>query len=203
MVFRNSGIKILWSLVRNIFTFFLINTKKILSNTTVSLTLPIPTLIIFTPKLLMYMFSVHTRCALEVSGVGNLTTGFWKCWCNQIKIPHTGNTRPYCMCMIQDYWFYTMSLSQYHGCCQYHESLSIPYVLVNTMSPCQYHEPLSLPWVHVYTISMVQEVPKGPRGTLRSKRYLKVQEVPKGPRGIKRSKRYLEVQELPKGPKGT
>ena len=28
--------------------------------------------------------------------------------------------------MIQDYQFYTMSLSQYYGCCQYHESLSIP-----------------------------------------------------------------------------
>ena len=42
------------------------------------------------------------------------------------KIPHTGNTRPSRKCVIQDHRFYTMSLSQYHGCCQYHESLSIP-----------------------------------------------------------------------------
>ena len=52
--------------------------------------------------------------------------------------------------------------------CQYHEFLSIPWVLVNIRSPCQYHEPMS-------------------KGTLRSnvsKRYLKVQctqKVPKGP----------------------
>ena len=42
------------------------------------------------------------------------------------KIPHTGNTRPSRTCVIQEYQFYTMSLSQYHGCCQYHESLSTP-----------------------------------------------------------------------------
>ena len=36
----------------------------------------------------------------------------------------------------------------------------------------------------------IQEVPKGPRGTLRSKRYLK-------------AKRYLKVQEVNKGPIGT
>ena len=28
--------------------------------------------------------------------------------------------------VIQEYRFYTMNLSQYHGCCQYHESISIP-----------------------------------------------------------------------------
>ena len=42
------------------------------------------------------------------------------------KIPHTGTTRPSRTCVIQEYRFYTMSLSQYHGCCQYHESLSTP-----------------------------------------------------------------------------
>ena len=49
----------------------------------------------------------------------------------------------------------------------------------------------------------VQGVPKGLRGTKKSKRYLKVQEVPKGPRGILSSKRYLKVREVPKGPRGT
>ena len=32
-------------------------------------------------------------------------------------------------------------------------------------------------------ITSEEELPKGPRGTLRSKRYLKVQAVPKDPRG--------------------
>ena len=93
------------------------------------------------------------------------------------KIPHTGNTR---MCLIQEYRFCTMSISQYPGCCQYHESISIPWVLVNTMSPYLYHESLpitwlyhesksilwkfSIPWVHANTMSQFQEVPKGPRG---------------------------------------
>ena len=45
------------------------------------------------------------------------------------KIPHTGNTWPSCMCVIQEYRFYTMSPSQYHGCCQYHESIYIQRVL--------------------------------------------------------------------------
>ena len=31
------------------------------------------------------------------------------------KILHTGNTRPSRTCVIQEYRFYTMSLSQYHG----------------------------------------------------------------------------------------
>ena len=54
----------------------------------------------------------------------------------------------------------------------------------------------------------VQKVPKCPRGTQMSKRYLNFQEdlnvrkLPKGPRGTKRSKRYLKVQEVPKGPRG-
>ena len=78
---------------------------------------------------------------------------------------------PSCMCVIQEYRFYTMSLSQYHGCCQYHESIFIPGVFVYTMSqflyhesmsvtearfytmnPCLYHESLSNPCFHFYTI---------------------------------------------------
>ena len=68
-------------------------------------------------------------------------------------IPHTGDTRPSCMCLIQEYRYYTMSVSQYHGCCQYHESMSIPLVHVYTMSPCLYHESMSMPLVHVYTMN--------------------------------------------------
>ena len=49
--------------------------------------------------------------------------------------------------------FYTMSLSPYHGCCRYCESMSVSWVHVCTMSPCLYHESLSIPWVHVYTMS--------------------------------------------------
>ena len=73
----------------------------------------------------------------------------------EIKIPHTGNTRPSRKCVIQKYRYYTMSLSQYHGCCQYHKSMSIPWVFANTMSPCLYHESMSKPWVHVCTISLI------------------------------------------------
>ena len=29
-------------------------------------------------------------------------------------------------CVIQEYQFYELSVSQYHGCCQNHESISIP-----------------------------------------------------------------------------
>ena len=75
------------------------------------------------------------------------------CVMQQQKIPHTGNTRPSCTCVIQEYRYYTMSLSQYHGCCQYHKSMSIPWVFANTMSPCLYHESMSIPRVHVNTIS--------------------------------------------------
>ena len=69
------------------------------------------------------------------------------------KIPHTGNTRSSCVCVIQEYWYYTMSLSQHHGCCQHHKSISIPWVFVNTMGPCIYHDSMSKTWVHVYTMS--------------------------------------------------
>ena len=34
------------------------------------------------------------------------------------KIPATGDTRPSRTCVILEYRFYTMRLSQYHGCCQ-------------------------------------------------------------------------------------
>ena len=55
--------------------------------------------------------------------------------------------------VIQDYRYYTMCPSQYHGCCQYNESMSIPWVFVNTKSPCLYHESMAIPWVRVYTMS--------------------------------------------------
>ena len=34
----------------------------------------------------------------------------------KIKILHMGNTMPSCMCVIQEYQFFTMSSSQYHLC---------------------------------------------------------------------------------------
>ena len=74
-------------------------------------------------------------------------------WIYWRKIPHMGNTWPSRMCVIQEYRFYTMSLSQYHWSCQYHESMTIPWVRVYTKSPCIYHDYMSLPWFHVYTMS--------------------------------------------------
>ena len=75
-------------------------------------------------------------------------------------------TRPSRTCVIQEYRYYTMSLSQYHEskfipwvCVNtisprlYHESMSIPWVNVSTMSPCLYLESMSKPWVHAYTRS--------------------------------------------------
>ena len=53
------------------------------------------------------------------------------------------------MCGIKDYRYYTISLSNYHGCCQYHESMSISRVHVNTISPCLYHGSMSIEWVLV------------------------------------------------------
>ena len=38
--------------------------------------------------------------------------------------------------VIQEYQYYTMSISQYHGCCQYDESMCIPPVLANNMCQC-------------------------------------------------------------------
>ena len=49
-----------------------------------------------------------------------------------LKIPHTGNTRPSRTCVIQEYGFYTMSLSQYH-------------CVVNTLSRFLYHDSMSIP----------------------------------------------------------
>ena len=72
--------------------------------------------------------------------------------CKKI-IPHTGKTLPFCACVIQEYRFYIMSLSQYHGCCQYYESLSIIWFLVYTMSPCQYYESFLIPWLLINTMS--------------------------------------------------
>ena len=45
------------------------------------------------------------------------------------------------------YRYYTISLSKYHRCCHYHESMSIPWVHVYTMSPCKFHASMSIPWV--------------------------------------------------------
>ena len=69
-----------------------------------------------------------------------------------LKVPHTGNTRLSCACLIQE----SMSIPQVHvytmSPCPYHEFMSIPGVHVHTMSPCLYHESMCIPWVHVYTI---------------------------------------------------
>ena len=65
------------------------------------------------------------------------------------------------MCVTQEYQYYAMSLSQYHGCCQYNKYMSIPCVFANTMSQCLYHEFMSnhefifVPWVHVCTKSRI------------------------------------------------
>ena len=66
--------------------------------------------------------------------------------------PTTGNTQPSCICVIQKYRFYNMSLSQYHWCCQYHEFMCILWFHVHTMSPCLYLDSMSPPWGHVYTM---------------------------------------------------
>ena len=76
----------------------------------------------------------------------------------QQKILHLGNTRLSCMCVIKENHYYTNGMRQYHGCCQYHEFMSIlwlksiPWVAFYTMSPCLYHEFMSIPWVSVYTM---------------------------------------------------
>ena len=36
-----------------------------------------------------------------------------------------GNTRSSYMCVIKEYRYHTISLSKYHGWCQYHKSVSI------------------------------------------------------------------------------
>ena len=57
-----------------------------------------------------------------------------------------GNTRPSRMCVIQEYWFYTMSLSLYN------ESLFIPWVQVYTMSLSLYHESFCISCIQYYTM---------------------------------------------------
>ena len=64
-----------------------------------------------------------------VSGAGDSAT----CTSISKQIPHTGNTRPSCTCVIQDYRFYTMSLGV--------NTMGV----LNTMSPCLYHKSLSIP----------------------------------------------------------
>ena len=68
-------------------------------------------------------------------------------WESEEQIPLTGNTWPSHLCVIHDYWFYTITLSQYHWCSQYHETMPIPWIYVYTMSPCQYLDSMSIPWV--------------------------------------------------------
>ena len=81
------------------------------------------------------------------------------CVMQQQKIPHTGNTRPSCTCVIQEYRYYTMSLSQYHGCCQYHKSMSIPWVFANYKSHCPYHESRNLNYRNTTTkITQITEI---------------------------------------------
>ena len=127
------------------------------------------------------------------------------------QIPYTGNTRPSRTCVIQEYRFHTMSLCQYHWCCLFHDSMSLPWVHVYTMITCLYHDSMSLPWDPVYSMSsclyyesmsipqvnvyamipcLYHESMSIPWVLVNSKRYLKVQVVPK-------------VQEVPKGPRGT
>ena len=75
-------------------------------------------------RLAMFIFKVQklpSKTTLDVFFLQNLTL-------NRTitqKIPYMGNTRPSRRCVIQKYQYYTMSLSQYHGCCQYHKFMSI------------------------------------------------------------------------------
>ena len=63
------------------------------------------------------------------------------------KILHTGNTRPSCTCVIQEYRFYTISLSKYHGWCQYHKSTSIgSKKVLKKVKKCQYGQKWSKPF---------------------------------------------------------
>ena len=61
----------------------------------------------------------------------------------KLKIPHMGNSWSSRMCVILEYRYDNMNLSQYHGRCQYHNSMSIPWGFANTMSQCLYHESMS------------------------------------------------------------
>ena len=72
------------------------------------------------------------------------------------KILYTDNTQPSHMCVMKEYLYYIMSLSQYQGYCQYHESKYRSWPHVYTMSRYLYHESMSIPWVHVYTMNPCQ-----------------------------------------------
>ena len=63
------------------------------------------------------------------------------------KILHMGNIRPSCTCLIQEYRYYTKSLSLYN------ESLSIPYVQVYTMRLSLYQKSFSISCIQFYTMS--------------------------------------------------
>ena len=78
-----------------------------------------------TLKKFFWFFSAHQEMKEEII--------FW----------HFGNTRLSHTCLIQECQFYRMSLSKWHGCCQFHESMSM-------------QQGLSIPWIHVYTLSPCQ-----------------------------------------------
>ena len=70
-----------------------------------------------------------------------------------IKQKNPVYTRPSRKCVIQKYRYYTMRLSQYHGCCQHHKFMSILWVFANTMGPCLNHVSMSVPSFWLYTMS--------------------------------------------------
>ena len=63
------------------------------------------------------------------------------------KKRHMGNTRPSRICVIQEYPYYTMSLSPYK------ESLSISWVQVYTISLGIHHESLSISCIQFFTMT--------------------------------------------------
>ena len=107
-------------------------------------------------KLLIQSLPVHHYLSLTLNYWPGVKHQEWWNIKQKLKIPHAGNTRPSHTCVIQEYRYYTMSLSQYHGCCQYNESISIPWVLVNTINPCLYHESMCIPRVYINTFSPCQ-----------------------------------------------
>ena len=103
------------------------------------------------------------------------------------KIPHMGNIGHSCMNVIQEYRFYIMSVSQYHRCCQYHESMSIPWVHVDTRSPCLWHEPFPVTRVIVHTISpelFITEIQKNLQNTNYKNSEIMIIEIQKYPTSI-------------------
>ena len=55
--------------------------------------------------------------------------------------------------LISWYSISTPESHTWHGCCQCHKSMSIPWAFSNSMSPCLYHRSMSKQWVHIYTMS--------------------------------------------------